>query len=288
MNYATFALLALCIFYKSPAIAGDDISPENTYVLAIGACPLWKHEYLDVCKHSVAAVTKAFETKFAVPKKNINIITGKKATYDGVVKGAEWLKQHTNKNSRAILYINVHGGEEVAPGDSTKKPHEMLVLWTDEKPFTQGIAIQSKQWMLSSQLRDYLDDIPSEKIVIIDACHSGAAEEDLLDHHPLIPKNNKREALIFSARTNQGAFVTEDLSMPLFTYEFTQSIMNGVQNLSTAFLESKGKTTKGAIDFCKTNPDYAKVPLKYCKQTPVKYDPHGLLEAITFSSDKDK
>lgn len=264
------------------------ISPENTYMLAIGVCPPWKGEAMGkTCKNDVNRMTDVFKNKYGIPEKNIQTVLDKDATYDGVKKGFAWLKSKEKNaaKTRAIIYINLHGTVEGSNSILSKeKEHELMVLWTEDRPFSVDVALESKQWMKATEMREMLDSFDSEKIVIMDACHSGAAVADLDAHQSLIPNINEREAIIVSAKPSQVAHVTSDISMALFTKFLGDAIMSGAPNLDKAFDVSAKEIAENTEETCKIVPEYEELPKKVCNQMPTKHDPHGLLKEVRFDS----
>jgi hypothetical protein len=44
-----------------------------------------------------------------IPQENVKEVVDPEATYGGVVKGFEWLKEKASDNSAVIVYYNGHG-----------------------------------------------------------------------------------------------------------------------------------------------------------------------------------
>lgn len=287
VNKAIVGLILFILCFSSPLVHGAETLNKSTYLLAIGACPPWKKIHLEACKTAVDDFTQTFKEKLSLPSKNIKVLLGKKATYDGLVKGLHWLKKKASKDSRVIFYANVHGGfaKGVASPVQTKyKLNDVLVLWTKDKPFTIATAVATGKWILVSDLRGKINKIGfSERIIILDSCHSEAAALELLDHKARILKANKNEAIIVSANTNQVAHFNKSYSMALFTEQLLKAVNEGAPDLAKAFNVSQKTTHKEAIQLCSSVKVFETIPPKVCQQRPVKNDPSRILSSIRFA-----
>lgn len=257
------------------------ISAENTYLLVVSVCPAWEEMSVMICRNNANAIRNSFQDRLGIPDGNIYSLVNEQGTYDGVQAGFSWLKEHDSSNTRIIIYMNTHGKlDKVDMARSKHKKHELLVLWTKSPPFTIEAALIAKQWMRAVELRDMLDRLVSEKIVIIDACHSGAAESDLVAHHPLIARLNEHEAVIVSAKSEQLAFVNADGAMAMFT-ENLMIAKAKAPNLEEAFAAARSKTIADAKARCH-RAEHEKDPVNKCRQTPIKADPEGILKTVVF------
>ena len=277
------------LFNKSSV---NSIPASDTYVLAIGVCPPWKVGMGNYCKHAVTQITEIVQQRMNIPKANIHTVLDAQATYEGVEKGFAWLQAKTNKNSRAIIYINAHGGPD--PDGSgvglwnefrnRHKGHELFALWTIDVPFSIDYAIESKQWMLATHVREMLDNIIAQKIMIIEACRAGTTEDDFLRTEVA----NKHEAFIFSSPPLSVALTNIHNQIPLFTSYLVQAIAQE-SNLEEAFSKAKEKTILKALRGAINNKDcLIRGGGDVCAQLPMKEDPDNILKQVTFSGSNFK
>jgi hypothetical protein len=296
-------LLSFFIIFSFAAQAQK--APQNTYVLAIGVCPPWKPSAMsNDCKNSVNKVVNSLSKQLAIPQKNITLVLDKNGTYQGVVSAFTTLQNKVTANDRTFIYMNVHGGKEAQDGSSYKgHEHELLVLWTDQFPFTIESAVELKQWMTSQDLRNLLNGIKGERIVIIDACNSGYAKSDLSKAKKrkkmLAANPMQTEALIFSANANQSAnSTTFQPTMALFSNNLGNAVMQkDVKNFDEAFEIAKVQTSKDSFKICSQALAQAKIDKKVTAtiikeliaecdpqnpQKASKDDPNNLLKKVIF------
>lgn len=279
-RFLRLLVLLPCILFPLSSSAAA-ISAENTYLLVVSICPPWEEMSVTICHNNATGIRNSFQERLGIPDENIHSLVNEHATYDGVQASFAWLKKYDRPNARIIIYMNMHGVlDKVDVAHSKYKKHELLVLWTKEPPFTVEAALIAKQWMRAIELRDMLDRLVSEKIVIIDACHSGAAESDLVVHHPLIARLNAREAVIVSAKPEQLAFVNAEGMMAMFTGNLMAAKAKA-PNLEEAFAIARSKTIADATARC-SRAGHENDPVNKCRQTPVKADPEGILRTVTF------
>jgi len=193
------------------------------------------------------------------------------------------------ENSRVIFYFNFHGEISDINQNDESDNDELLVLWTEEKPFTTLSALSFKQWITAQELRGILDSVKADEIVIvIDACYAGEAVPSILKEHGRGGDWKGQEAVILSSKEGQVSHFTADGSEALFTMEFSKSI-SSAPDLQAAVHKAASETSVYIQDndnqkkCIAINSDLAngKEP---CEQTPFAYDPTGLLPAIELQS----
>lgn len=280
-------LLLVIIIFSSVFAQAKIISAKDTYILAIGVCPPWKKGMESYCKNAVTQIVEVLQQRINIPKDNIHIVLNAQATYAGVEKGFAWLADKANKNSRAIIYMNSHGGKE-PDGSGDKfwsnfrdryKDHEVFVLWTKDQPFSVDYAIASKQWMMAAHIREMLDNISAQKIMVIDACKAGITEDDFL--RAKVAK--AQEAFIFSSPPLSLAFTNDVYKMPLFTFNLARAIAKE-DNLAEAFAKAREETIFKALRKAVTNSDcLIRGGGEVCAQLPIKEDPDDILKQVIFS-----
>ncbi len=118
----------------------------------------------------------------------INASVMKELTRKELEEAVETIKSHTTENNISYFYFNCHGGENglsIIMGDLN--PNNTVNL-----PF--------------SDLRAILDNIPGKKVVMIEACHSGASISDSVNKEELNKKLRDTRNNVLSAfkakRTN--------------------------------------------------------------------------------------
>lgn len=288
LRSAKIALLVLCgaialaaILHYAPAITG----PKKIKVLAMGVCPPWKPMGQEACKKSVGEVTAALKERLKLQDEDITILLDKDATYAGVENTLTQFSEHTSDNTTSILYFNTHGGIYNVEGakDAPHKAHEMLVLWTEEKPFSIAEAVEGKEWILVNEMRKKLEAIKGKKILIFDACESGEIDQDLLGDMDQEHRAAAKESIIMSARADQYAMFAKEKDMALFSKKLVEAIRNPEhKNFLEAYNEAKERTETIAMDIGKKLPRNACTPSALCEQQPQEDDPDHLFEELQF------
>ena len=301
-KFLILSILVVCS--DSYATKNDPIqttNSSNNYVLLISACPTWKTLMTEFCQNGVTQLSNILTKRMNLPQDNINIILNENATYQGIKEGFAWLKEKTDNhpNSRAIVYMNLHGGPEPIDMFSSKpdslwadfinrhKEHEMFVLWSANKPMTVGDALEKKEWILATEIRKILDPISSEKIIIIDACHAGLSGNDLLNYSNT-PKKNQREAYIFSTNFISDSQANFQKKIALFTSYLIEGI-GQKDTLEAAFKMARDSTiitsSRNAIDEkLLKNSCLIHGGSGICQEWPIQHDPYHLLEKVHFSN----
>ncbi len=299
MRYLTLiATVALCIFIFNESVLAA--SGENTYVFAVSACPPWKtkqlqphaHDIANACKNDVHVFTSSVKKALNVPSENVFTLVDEQATYQGLKEGLKKLAGTVSEDSRIIMLFNFHG--DLSDINQTDKPvqDEVLVLWTQEKPFTMLSALALKQWISASELRVMIDKVLADEIVIsVDACHAGEALPDILKKHTRGKGWHGREAVIMSSKADQFSYFDRGGANGLFTLKLSESIASGSSTLQEAF-ENAAAETSSYIDSDVNQKECSEMLWKTlnirkrCEQTPFTYDPSELLLSIKLNSAK--
>ncbi len=297
MRYLTLvATVVLCIFIFNETVLAA--SGDNTYVFAVSACPPWKTKLLEIhakdvasaCKNDVDLFTSSVKKALDIPSENIFTLVDEQATYDGLQEGLKEFSDTVPNGSRVIMLFNFHGDlSDINKADKPVKD-EVLVLWTEEKPFTMLSALALKQWISAKDLRGMVDKVKADEIIItVDACHSGAAVPDMLKKHGRDKDWQGREALMMSSKANQHSYFTPDGSNGLFTLKLSESIASGSHTLQEAF-EQAAKETISHMDSDMVKKKCSEMlwetlhKREQCVQTPITYDPTDLLQSIKLNS----
>jgi len=287
MFKTVFLLAVLCVFtaaFTSLSYGFNKsklINPKNTYVLAIGSCPPWQ-SLRTVCKNDVDLFVSTAVQTMGIPIENVKEIVDAEATYKGVVKGFEWLKESASENSAVIVYYNGHG--MLLDGIDGKNKEEVFVLWSQDFPFAGLYAVMVKIWMTDKELASYLNNIPGRaKLFVADTCHARGAEEYLKYKGKHVDYGLEDTALIAAAEARQLAFATGDYG--LFTLRLSDA-MRDSPDLKEAFYKARGKTMAESMGICKELKD--KKLKDQCKeQGPTIDDPLGIVKLFKLNTKKE-
>ena len=290
----TTVILCLYVFTNSLwAISG-----ENTYVFAVSACSPWKTKLLEkhakdvayACKNDVWLFTSSVKKALDIPSENIFTLLDEQATYEGLQRGLSEFADNVPEGSRVIMLFNFHGYiTDISPEDKPVKD-EVLVLWTEDKPFTMLSALALKQWVTATELRGMIDQVQADEIIItVDSCHSGGAVPDILKKHGRDKHWQGREAVIMSSKADQFSYFTMDGTHGLFTLKLSESIGSDFPNLMSAFENA----VKETIEYLEKDIYQKKCAemlwetihkKENCEQIPITYDPTELLQSIKLKS----
>jgi len=285
-------IFVVCLMIIGNTVWATDA--ENTYVFAASACPPWKSRQLEkhakhiasACKNDVDLFTSKVKEAFNVQSENIMKVVDEQATYDGLRDSIKEFADKVPDVSRVIMYFNFHG--ILSDIDQQDKPatEEVLILWTEDKPFTVLSAIETKQWITADELRQMIDRVKADEIVIaVDACHSGGAVHDILKEHGRDADWNGNEAVMVSSKSDQYSYLQIDGSFGLFTYNLSEAMVSGSSNFQEAF----EKASANVIGYLAIHSNQIKCrdiiwntlhKRVTCIQNPVVKDPSGLLQSI--------
>ncbi len=297
MRSITIIAVAILFFYTitTPLYA---ISGENTYVFAASACPPWKTKMLEkyakdiayACRNDVELFASSVKKALDIPPENIFTLVDKQATYEGLQEGLIEFAEKVPESSRVIMLFNFHGDLSDINREDRPVKDEVLVLWTEEKPYTMLSALDLKQWISAQELRGMIDKVRADEIIItIDACYSGGAVPEILKKHGRDKDWNGREAVIMSSEVNQFSYFNPDGSNGLFTLNLSDAIVSDSSTLQEAFDKAAFETmsfinSAPIQDKCTEMLWKALHKKDKCEQTPNTYDPSDLLKSINLSS----
>ena len=298
---ARFAL-ALAIVGVLPSMvttATAETAAKTTHLFAVGVCPPWKTapgdpgltaKWAASCKNDVELLTDGLRKSLSLTDANITAMIDEKATYDVVVAGLTELAKKAQPADRVILYFNTHGGEVDAKYKGYGVKDEVFAFYSEKEPTNFEQAVINGPWMTARALRDRIDTISAEEIVvIIESCHSGATYEDFrYDLGGRYKRGWKgREAIIYSSGGDQIANFAESNDRALFTKTFSEILSTqGEKTLGDAFQKARIETHRDIRKRCLTGPYASEMQinhaayLTYCTQQPDAFDPYGLLDDI--------
>jgi hypothetical protein len=300
-HLARFAL-ALAIVSPLPSIfttAMAETPARTTHLFAVGVCPPWKTAPGDPaltakwgasCRNDMQVLTDSLRQSLSLKDTNITALIDEKATYDAVVASLTQLAEKAQPTDRVVIYLNTHGGEIDAGYKGYRVTDEVFAFYSEKEPEDFSQAAIKGPWMTARALRDRIDAIPAEEIVIIiESCHSAASYKDF--RYDLSGRYKRgwkgREAIIYSAGADQIANFVESNDRALFTKTFAEILVTqGEKTLGDALQKARVETHRNIRKRCLTGPYAGKMQinhsayLTYCTQQPDAFDPYGLLDDI--------
>lgn len=292
-----FTIFGAVATQNTTAVA--EIGPKETHFVAIGVCPPWKKadnnpdlsaKWAASCRNDVNLMTEALKKTLPLEDGDITKLIDEQASYQAVISALTELQKKADKNDRVIIYLNTHGGELNTSYKGNDVMDEVFALYTETEPADFYQASINGPWMSARTLRDMVDDIKAEEIVLIfESCHAGASYDDF--RYNIAGRYKEgwkgREAIIYSARGDQVANFDEGNDRALFTKTFADILTSQEQKtLGDAFekasIETHRNIRKRCLQGAKTKQadishnEY----LTYCTQEPMSFDPYGLLDDI--------
>lgn len=126
-------------------------------------------------KEFIDSLYEFFVQHQKIPKENVYIFVGKKATVKNISKTLEEIAHKSNKNDFVYILLCGHGSEK-----------GRIVFWSSENSHTVHLSY--------AVIDKWIDKIPSKyKAIIIDACGSGSAIEFLKDNDRVILTSTGKE-----------------------------------------------------------------------------------------------
>lgn len=285
-NAGLLLAAVLCLFnftYVGISYAvtkSEPIDPKNTFILAIGSCPPWQ-PIRTVCKNDVDLFVATAVKTMGIPQENVKEVVDPEATYGGVVKGFEWLKEKASDDSAVIVYYNGHG--VLLDGIDGKNKEEVFVLWSEDFPFAGLYAVTAKIWMTDKELASYINQVPGRaKLIVADTCHAGEAEEYLKYKGKHVDYGLVDTALLAATEAGELALATGDYG--LFTLRLSDA-MRDSSNMEEAFYKARQKTMEESKGICgelkkKDSKD------KCEEQGPTIDDPLGIVKHFKLNTKK--
>lgn len=265
-----FAMLA------SPALARP---PLKNNLLAIGNCPPWNPQSVEVCKHSLEKVVSALSPRIDAGPDATHLLINEGANATALKLKATELANKLGKEDRLVIYANL----PLAPAEETQQSETTgyaLELWADEKPVSTNEAIAQGTWVSASAFAAMIHTIPAgEVILILDTNNSHAINMHLLEQHSVDLKE-RPEALISSAGQGQAANYSEDRTISLFAKHLAAALDETEGSLLDALTVAASGTRQAAIPICaslKEHNGQAQEKPADCTQVPEIHDPGDLL-----------
>ncbi|WP_295557853.1 caspase family protein [uncultured Hyphomicrobium sp.] len=298
LRSSAVALAAACVVAFASATSVP-ASPKTTHLLAMGACPPWKviegdpdatRQMAESCKNDVNAIVSAVKTSLAVDPANITIRLDPDATSKGVREALQTLDKRAKREDRVVIYFNFHGGNVDANYNGYDIEDEILAMYTAKEPEDFKHATMSGDWMTMKSVRDLVNEIDAEEIVLIfEVCEVSSGLKNFRYNFARRQQRDwvGREAVIFTSRGDQAATFNEEGSLALFTELFSKGLESAKSgNLRDVFEQAAIDTHRSRRATCMKDENLATlydnrfVYLDACTQLPSAYDPYGLLDDI--------
>lgn len=142
-----------------------DITPA-LYVLAVGINEYPGDLRLNYAARDATVLSQSLQEKSAKVFRTVEVkqIKDREATRKGIQEGLGWLRSRMSPKDVGILFFSGHGHRHT---DGTF--HLLPVDYSDRDPLGSCVA--------GDQLKSALADMPGRVVMILDACHSGAAAD---------------------------------------------------------------------------------------------------------------
>jgi len=207
-------------------IMGDD---DLAVIIGIeGYSSLPKSDY----SYDDARLVKDYVKALGFKERNIELITGEKATHSGIVKAIEvWLKNKAKEDSRVFVYYSGHGAPDPATGEAYLVPY-------DGDPNYLSVTGYPLKKLYSSlgQLK------VQEVVVILDACFSGAGGRSVLAKgaRPLVMVAETKSlssnmAILTATQGSQISTSSPEKGHGIFTYYFLKALKEGKKNIADIY-----------------------------------------------------
>jgi hypothetical protein len=261
------------------AVLADDAAPKRNHVLAIGNCPPWHPQSVEVCKHSLDKVTSALAPRLDAGPDNRHVLVNEGASAAALKLKATELANRLGPGDRLIIYANLPLGlSETASAEDPKA--YVLELWADGKPESVNQAIGDGTWMSASAFAALVHAIPAgEVILVLDTNNPHAIDIGLLEGHAVDHKD-RPEALVISSGPGQSANYSADRTISLFAKHFALALGDTDGSLQDVMTVAAGGTRQAAIPICAALKETLAASGEQdsdCAQVPEVHDPQALL-----------
>lgn len=110
-------------------------------------------------------------------RKNIKIITKKKATRNGILKAFDDLLESTDENSSVLLYYSGHGGmysdNTFIKDEALKKPEDENQKYFHLCPFDYDPENYKTTWIQAEEVKQKIAQLKSRRLIFfLDCCHA--------------------------------------------------------------------------------------------------------------------
>ena len=147
----------LCLFLLPLGVIRDAGGDGITRCLLIGCDQFVSMPDTEPAGANNVETMEALLTDFLPGEIRIQRYVNGPGTVEGFEKLVEDVFRDANDADRALIYLSTHG--------LLREEEEMVLLLSDG---------ESEEYLKPEKLKQILDNVPGEKTLILDACHSGA------------------------------------------------------------------------------------------------------------------
>ncbi|WP_428642210.1 hypothetical protein [Roseibium sp.] len=277
-----FTLFLAVLFHSLAVARAGEAETFQNHVLAIGDCPPWNPQSVEICRHSIEKVVSAFAPRLEAGPDSLHMLINEGASAAALKRKATELANRLGPEDRLFIYANLPLGlEETTEPDTA--PGYVLELWAEEKPATAKDAIGDGTWISVSAFAAMIHAIPAGKVVLIlDANNSHAINLQLLENHSTDLKD-RPEALVSSSGAGQSANYSADRTISLFAKHLALALGETEGNLMEVIQVAISGTRQAAIPICaalKEKNGQSDTGAADCNQVPEIYDPSEILDSF--------
>lgn len=169
---------------------------ENGYALLIGVSDQLNPQLakpLPAIENDINALQKVLvhPDRCAYPENNVHVLRGKDATLENIGKEFAWLKESTSKEDTVVIYFSCHGGFK--DGRYYLLPYDAAFDAFSVKAIENNALVSQIQALGADRL-----------LLIIDSCHAGAVEDEVLEQNALKPLAAKPSIFLPPSPSNDG------------------------------------------------------------------------------------
>lgn len=164
------------------------------------------------------------------PKENVRLMVNEEATRENILGalGENWLPRIANKDDLVLVYFSTHG----SPSAMDAKGLNYLVAHNTDKQvlYATGIPVQDLTRMIK-------DKVHADRVVVImDACHSGAAEAgEKLKITADALSQSSGQSVICSSLPEELSWESRAYPNSVFTHHLIDSLKNPKTSISDSF-----------------------------------------------------
>jgi hypothetical protein len=154
------------VLYREPRAPGESRAPD-LYVLAVGIADYPGHLKLEYAAKDATNLVSTLQSVSSSLFRSIQVrlLTDKQATRQDILSGLTWLRREMTQRDVCIVFFSGHGAK-----DETGNFYLVPVEGDPADLLATGVS--------GSQFKDALAAIPGRVVVLLDACHAGAAGGD--------------------------------------------------------------------------------------------------------------
>jgi uncharacterized caspase-like protein len=145
----------------------ETVRLPDLYVLAVGIQAYPGPLRLNYAANDAKSIVSTFQKvcKLLFRRIDVQLLTDEDATRRQILSGLSWLRRQMTQNDVAVVFYSGHGAR-----DETGAFHLVPIDGEPDDLLSTGIV--------ASQFKDALAAIPGRVLVLLDACHAGAAGGD--------------------------------------------------------------------------------------------------------------